>query len=368
MGVKMMSKYTTDVRSICENLAGYEEHKGFGDIDTVIDQAIPEIFNFDYPIFDEKYRTALEHKILEHFYTKEIAHESVGLWRFSLRKKMREIMPYYNQRYESTLLTFNPFYDTDSTHNRTVTNNGQKVVNGTNVQGTVKKETGTVGNSETLTNTGTVKNVGTSTNTGTVKNSGTVKDSGTVIDDNVLTNNLKDITKTEADNVKTTTTDNKDKYSDTPQGSLSNVEKDTYLTNYRNIEGENVDHDVIDNTETITKSGTANNKNTKTNNLTTTNDLTVTNNLTNGSDLTTTNNLTNQRNNTLTNNLTTDIDDTLDIHSTDTINNTETYVETVMGKQGLKSYSSLLIEFRDTFLNIDMEIIDELSELFHNLW
>jgi hypothetical protein len=94
----------------------------------------------------------------------------------------------------------------------------------------------------------------------------------------------------------------------------------------------------------------------------------VTNNLTNGSDLTTTNNLTNQRNNTLTNNLTTDIDDTLDIHSTDTINNTETYVETVMGKQGLKSYSSLLIEFRDTFLNIDMEIIDELSELFHNLW
>jgi hypothetical protein len=66
--------------------------------------------------------------------------------------------------------------------------------------------------------------------------------------------------------------------------------------------------------------------------------------------------------------LTTDIDDTLDVNNTDTINNTETYLETVMGKQGGGNYSEMLLKFRETFLNIDMLLIDELSELFFTLW
>ena len=44
------------------------------------------------------------------------------------------------------------------------------------------------------------------------------------------------------------------------------------------------------------------------------------------------------------------------------------YLETVKGKVGGENYSSLLEQYRKTFLNIDMMIIDELSDLFMNIW
>lgn len=49
-------------------------------------------------------------------------------------------------------------------------------------------------------------------------------------------------------------------------------------------------------------------------------------------------------------------------------NTTEDYAEHVYGKMPGKSYSKLLQEFRDTMLNIDMDIIRELQNLFLNLW
>jgi hypothetical protein len=363
-----MAKYTTEVRSICETLCGYEESKGYNDLDATILQATPLIFNFDYPIFDEAYRIPLEKKIIESYYTREIALETVGLWRTFLQRKMRQIMPYYNQLYKSTLLEFNPLYDTDSHHSRTITNNGTKGTKGTTIQGTLKKETGTVGNTDTLTNTGTVKNVGTTTNTGTVKDGGTVADTGTVSDNSTVTNNLTD-TVSATDKLTTTIdTQNKDAYSDTPQGGLTGVADDTYLTNYRQIGNTGSTVEDTTKTDTTTKTGTVGEIGTKTNNLTKTIDTTKTNDLTQAVDNTLTNNLTHQHDSTLTNNLTTDIDDTTDVDTTDTINNTETYIETVAGKQGGENYSDMLLKFRKTFLNIDMQIIDDLSELFFTLW
>lgn len=43
-------------------------------------------------------------------------------------------------------------------------------------------------------------------------------------------------------------------------------------------------------------------------------------------------------------------------------------LETISGKEGTQTYSSMLIEFRETFLNIDSMILDELEELFFGLW
>ena len=59
-----MAKYTTEVRTICEQLAEYTDRQGFDEIDNVIEKAYPKIFNFDFPIFDEEYRPFLEKKIL----------------------------------------------------------------------------------------------------------------------------------------------------------------------------------------------------------------------------------------------------------------------------------------------------------------
>lgn len=105
-----MSKYTTQVRFICEQASGLDESVGYNDVNAIINKAIPKVFNFDFPIFDENYRFVLERKILKHFYTREIGLETVGLWKLKLDTKLNEIMPYYNKLYESELLKFNPLY------------------------------------------------------------------------------------------------------------------------------------------------------------------------------------------------------------------------------------------------------------------
>jgi len=50
------------------------------------------------------------------------------------------------------------------------------------------------------------------------------------------------------------------------------------------------------------------------------------------------------------------------------VNSTENYLETIVGKQGTESYSSLLSKYRETFLNIDMQVINEFNDLFFGLW
>ena len=167
-----MSKYTTELRYICEMYAGGES-KGYSDVNKIIQAAIPKVFDFDFPIFDEAYRNVLCTKILKHYYTREIAAETVGLWKLWLDTKMNEIMPYYNELYSAqrTLEKLDPLTDT-------------KLV--------TKHE-------------GTNKSV----------MAGTSKDEGTITGND--SNNRWDI------------------YSDTPQGSLDNVKNEKYLTNARKI-------------------------------------------------------------------------------------------------------------------------------------
>lgn len=139
-----MSKYTTEVRYICESYAGLKESVGFNEVENVITQALPKIFDFDFPIFDENYREVLERKIVRHFYTREIGFETVGLWKLKLNTKLNEIMPLYNQRYKSTLLEYNPLYSVNKTIHRggdgkltregtdTVKEDGTRDINNTN--------------------------------------------------------------------------------------------------------------------------------------------------------------------------------------------------------------------------------------------
>lgn len=227
-----MSKYTTEVRFVCEFNAGLTKSVGYQSVEDVLNESWKKIFDFDFPIFDEDYRGILCKKILKHFYTREIGEETVGLWKLRLDMKMNEIMPYYNKLYESELIKFNPMYDVDLTRDHTLRGDGTREY----------------------------------------------EDAGTV------QSTVHDVTK----------------FSDTPQGSLQNVENGKYLT----------DATIVD-TET---NGVSNNS---------------------GSSVT---------------------------------GNLETYLEHVVGKNGGRSYSSMLKEFRETFLNIDMMVIEELDELFMQIW
>lgn len=285
-----LAKYTTEVRTICEFYANQKtpEPSNFSSVDSTIQAAIPNIFTFPFPIFDEGYRVPLETKILRHYYTREIGLETVGLWRMKLETRLNEIMPYFNQLYKSELLEFNPFYDVELGTTRN--NEHKQIENETeNADATSKSETDT---------------------TQTTKD--TIADTdNTTIDSTVTRNNTE-----------------KNAYSDTPQGQVSNVDNYTYLTNYRNVN--NTGTDSTDETNNRTYNRKA--------------DGTLTGNITNNSS--STNEIQNNKN----------------------ITSTDDYIEKVSGKRGTSSYSSMLKEFRETFLNIDMQVIDSLSDLFMGVW
>lgn len=74
-----------------------------------------------YPIFDEVYRPTLNTIIYNRFYFHEIGFESVDRFFFELANVMREIMPLYNQFYGAELLEYDPFEEFNKELNQTMT-------------------------------------------------------------------------------------------------------------------------------------------------------------------------------------------------------------------------------------------------------
>ena len=236
-----MSKYTTQVRFICETSAKLSESHGFNDIEDILDKSWNKIFS-DFPIFDEEYRAELCKKILRHYYTREICCESVGRWMLFLSDKMKNIMPYYNQLYRSELLKIQPLVSVD----RSVTHEGS----GSETKNTIKNGT----------------------------NSNSSRTDGS--------------------------TDTWSYYSDTPQGGINGLNSNDYLTNA---------------THNIGTDGT-----------------------------------------------TSSLNGTTSDNETGTENRSDSYVDKILGYEG--NQSEMLLKFRETFLNIDMMVIDELKDLFFTLW
>ena len=259
-----MSKYTTEVRFICESKSGLYVSGESSNVDNIIANSWSKIFTSKVPFFDEEYRSVLCQKILKHYYLREICSETVGIWTLWMNTRLEEIMPYYNQLYESAKIEFNPMHDVNLTREHKRTEN----------------ETAS-GNRDTTNNSTT------------------------------------DVTSSSATNRTTSSDENKkDLYSDTPQGALTGVENETYLTNARKI------------TDSVNGSDVANVSNTEKNVGSSTDNEATTSN----------------------------------------VDTTENYLESLVGKQGTESFSSLLNKFRETFLNIDMMVIEEFSDLFFGLW
>ena len=259
-----MSDFTTELRYICESEAGLLDSKGYNSIDEIIALARPKIFNFYYPIYDENHREELETKILKHYYTREIGLETYGLWKLKLNTRMNEIMPYYNQLYESVDFDYNPMYD-------------------------VNYEKSHIGSN----------NVRSNSNSSIITASDTTKDS-------IL----------HEESSSGTDTTRWDKFSDTPQGSLQNIENDTYLTSARK------------NTEDYEGSGEKDG----------------------------------------TTNETLDFNESKSTNASNIENGDDEYIETIKGKIGTYSYSKMIKDFREQVINVDMMIIKELSNLFMLLW
>lgn len=327
-----MSKYTTEVRFICEEAAGLVSSVGYLRVNDVINTALPKVFNFDFPIFDEAYRPILEKKILKHYYTREIGLETVGLWKLFLDTKLNEIMPYYNQLYKSELISFNPMYDVDLTRDHQL-----KRLEDIKETGTQESDTNRNGTLDTTAN-----------KTGTTHDTSLTTDHGTANQD---ISNQKTAHGTNGDTTDVTTTvSHVDKFSDTPQGALDGLKNDTYMSEARIVDDTNTSKTIISGSDDINENNTGN----TTTETDATSDTTSDGRTTQNETVNTTN--TDKENRVATQN------------TNKNLNSIDDYIEHVTGKTNGVSYSKLLNEFRETFLNIDMLIINDLSDLFMNLW
>lgn len=74
----------------------------------------------DYVIFDEEHRAVLNQRIIDHYWNQEIGTETIAMFRLAMKRRMNEIMPYYNQMYQSQLLTIEPLFTVDVQSESTV--------------------------------------------------------------------------------------------------------------------------------------------------------------------------------------------------------------------------------------------------------
>lgn len=99
-----MATFTMELRKVIEFTGGTTEVNSDG----VRVMTGGDIGLNTFTTFDPEYKPFLVGKIIDHFYMREIAHETVQLFQLQMRKKMNEIMPYYNQLYATEKLVFDP--------------------------------------------------------------------------------------------------------------------------------------------------------------------------------------------------------------------------------------------------------------------
>lgn len=354
-----MSKYTTEVRYICEAAAGKSESEGYSKIGEVISAALTAGVFPDYPIYDESYRNVLNTKILKHYYTREICEETVGRWKLRLDSRMNEIMPYYNKLYESALFKFNPLYDVDltitkegsseQTHEGEFASDAEKVgvehkgVSGSNDKSTVISQVADISTKGSEKTGAESQDISASAGKSTNSN----------------TSDGKSVTDATSDKEHTQL------FSDTPQGSLGNFRPEhsnTYLTN-ATVQKDG-SHEHNDATSSASSHGDTDYSENKTNTGVSSSTSETENKSSSQTDSTTTEGIKNK----------TDENKNATENSTKketenkTINSVEDYIERVSGKRGNMSFAKMLTEYRDTLLNIDKMIISDLSDLFFALF
>lgn len=221
-----------------------------------------DLWDFDYPSYYEgEAKRAFERKVIDHFYFRQIGQETPARFLHFFRSRIREIMPYYIQRYKSVEI-MEKIDDPFESYNLTETYEQERVGTG---EAVVKSSTET--SSEGNTNKTTVSN-----------------EDGT--------------------------SDNTKRFSNTPQGTIDNLDK--HLTEVT-IDNGSTSHN-LDATENGSESSSS----------------------------------------------------TVDGSSESSSSDTETVRHTLTrkGNIGVATLAQEMNSFRTSFLNVDMEVINELNDLF----
>lgn len=120
-----MSKYTITIKDIVN---GYVD-PNLSRIDDKLDDTRKYIFDFDYPIIDEATKKRIEIAILKHYYYREIAFETIGMFKIKLNDRLNLIMSRYNALYEKQDLNLSPYINSYLKENGTNYTNTSTDVN-----------------------------------------------------------------------------------------------------------------------------------------------------------------------------------------------------------------------------------------------
>lgn len=201
-----MSKYTTELRYICQSLVPDYEKISHREL---LKKASEKIFD-RFECLDDETSERLKMNILDIYFFREIGFETYGRFKIALNRHLHLVLPTYAEMYRAQKLLYGINPVTDVNYN----------------------ETSSTASNENAENSLT----GNGTNSVTVSNSGENSTTSNATDTKLETvENTNSLIKTGSEKTTTSGTDrtsNTVKQSDTPQNNLSGVDSDTYLTNY----------------------------------------------------------------------------------------------------------------------------------------
>lgn len=267
----------------------------------LIEKGRTQLFDFDYPIYDETYRAVFETHFIRKFYLREIGSETFGYFKFQLETWLLINMPYWNKMFESESLQYDPLTNVklDLSHNKR------------NDRAQNDQSTGTSDRSTNGTTSGTSTENADETRTGSSKN-------------------------TKAEDTNENETDfERNVRSDTPDGRLQLTLNDGQgALDYAS----EISEDRKNNERSQSSNGTSETDSSESNSSNTSQSTNATSNQTD--------NL--SSNNSL----------------TSSINDVEDYIEHKFGKDGVQTFASMVKEYRETLLRIEAMIFEEMNELF----
>lgn len=358
-----MSIYTTQLRFIVEQI----QHNTESEPDDF--SACYHYLGLDsYPIFDEQYRAFLNDKIIRHFYFREIGFETAAQFAWYLRNTMNEVMPYFNQLYESMSVISDPISNKKYSWSETY-----ELAQGGRTDSTVAEQTtSTLNRSDDTTDTLDYgKTDTTTTDYGRTTDETSTTNYGKTSEDTTTTTygRTQDTQNGGSDETVEGGTHERVIHSDTPMNLIPQdaVEDLHYATDVRYTDREGTTASVTEygGTTSIENGGS---------------DTTVSDSELGGSDSTVKSGELGGED-VVTN--VTDGDDvrTIDYDRTDTgsgsksgtsamvrdLDESGSREHTILGYDGVAP-ADLLMKWRQTFLNIDMQVIASLEKLFFGLW
>lgn len=431
-----MAQYTTELYNVMMDLSGIQVNPlSIQNMAPIILGSWEKIFT-PFPIWDESYREVLCSKILAHYYSYEIGSETPALFIFRLNRKMQEIMPYYVLLYKTLIqdldledIDYN-MYEEYTGNEKGDTRDRNSAERSTKSEDQRKKDESARETSENQAN---------ATQNSDVAESGESHDSGSENTTDKLERNLTTGTKsgsthssstdgTDTTKYNSTNTDTYDrtdttslgsgvkhsgtdtvshtgnditKSSDTPQGALTNLLADKYLTEAQVlVHGENINTnyghvETKTGKDSLAQTGTI--KSAKTGQDSVTRNTQESGNTDSTSDTVEGGSQTHSissaktadRNESRNSKTTQDNTEKRTGSRENALQSTDEYIGNVLEKAGYTNFGdyqkdnwyvrhthghnssnwiNMVMQWRDSLINIDMMIIEELQSLFMGLW